>query len=167
MNESTYQELLEASWQRKLTSEEDARLQVYLADHPLVQSRWAEEAALNECLQHLSPAPVPSNFTARVLQAIDTEELHRERTATASPGLHAWLNRFLPRLASLGVVLVLSIAGFHQYRSFHRGQVAQNAAMISDLAAIPGPEILKDFEAIHQMRQVTSFSDDDLVTALQ
>ena len=70
-------------------------------------------------------------------------------------------------MASLSVVLVLCIAGLQQYRSFHRSQVTENAAMISDFASVPGPEILKDFEAIHQMRQVSTFSDDDLVTALQ
>ena len=73
----------------------------------------------------------------------------------------------MPQMASVTVALLLCIAGLFQYRSFHRSQVAQNAAMISDLASVPGPEILNDFEAIHQMRQVTTFSDNDLLTALQ
>lgn len=167
MKESIYQELLEASWRRHLTSEEEAHLQDYLAAHPLDQIQWSEEAALNGFLQSLPPAPVPSNFTARVLQAIDAEELQEERvTPSARPWQH-WITQLIPQFASLSVVIVLCVTGFYQYRSFHRDQVAQNAAIISDLASVAGPEILKDFEAIHQMRQVTAFTDDDLVTALQ
>ena len=42
---------------------------------------WKLEARLTEALAKISDAPVPSNFTARVLAAIELEEAQAERCA--------------------------------------------------------------------------------------
>ena len=72
--------LRESSWRRKLTEAEQAELRAYLAAHPDARADWEMESALNAALTRLPDAPVPSNFTARVLQAV-------EREAVRPPGL--------------------------------------------------------------------------------
>ena len=73
MNESEYQALIEASWRRSLTDDEQARLDSWLRVHPEMHNEWEEESALNRMLEELPEAPVASNFTARVLQAVQRE----------------------------------------------------------------------------------------------
>ena len=167
MNELTYQELLEISWRRKLTLAEESRLQTLLAAHPEAQNRWSEEAAVNDLLHQMPAAPLASNFTARVLQAVDAEEARNERSKPREISWHGWIKRFLPQAAGLSLLLVLGVTGLNQYRAYTRTQVAKSAAIISDLASLPGPEIFRDFEAIQQLRQASAFTDDALLAALQ
>ncbi len=80
-NDPTYNRLRELSWRRKLTGAEEAELRAWLAAHPDAQADWEAEAGLNAALGRLPDAPVPSNFTARVLQAVEREaaaELRRQ-----------------------------------------------------------------------------------------
>src|SRR5262245_52089399 len=83
MNESEYQALMEASWRRPLTDEEQARLDAWLRTHPAAHNEWEAEMALNRLLEQLPEAPVASNFTARVLQALDRESAALERRESA------------------------------------------------------------------------------------
>src|SRR6266436_5449915 len=99
MNESIYSKLLETSWRRPLTPEEEARLHAYFAEHPEARSQWEEEAILSRQLSQLPDAPLSSNFTALVMQAMDAE------TAPPHPvplrrGWFAWLGRHLPQTAT-------------------------------------------------------------------
>src|SRR5436190_847578 len=68
-----YKRLRELSWRRPLTESEQAELRAWLAAHPEAQAGWEVEKQLSAMLQQLSGAPVPSNFTARVLQAVGQE----------------------------------------------------------------------------------------------
>ena len=167
MNESTYQELLETSWRRKLTLDEERRLQAFLAAHPEARSRWVEEAAINDFLEHLPSAPLPSNFTARVLRAVEADKARKERSKPPTFSWQMWVKRFVPQAAGFALILVLGLTGFNQYRAYTQTQAAKGAAIISDLASVPGPEILRDFEAIQQLRRVPLFTDDELLAALQ
>src|ERR1041384_4324215 len=108
-NDPNFQRLLELSWKRKLTGAEQAQLQAWLAAHPEAQADWDAEASLNEALRRLQDSPVPSNFTARVLQAIELDE----RTNTvrspvfSRPLVIAWspaFRRWLPRVAVACIV---------------------------------------------------------------
>jgi len=56
--------------QGRWTAAEDAQLETYLASHPDERTFWDEELHLNQLLSQTPDAPVSSNFTARVLQAI-------------------------------------------------------------------------------------------------
>ncbi len=101
MNDPLYQKLLEASWQRPLTPEEEAELQPYLAAHPEAQAEWDEDILLTQQLRQLPAAPLSSNFTALVLQAVKAEAGRPRRDAT-SFGWLAWVRQYLPRAASVG-----------------------------------------------------------------
>ena len=71
-NDPIYNHLRELSWRRKLTGAEEAQLRVWLAAHPGAQADWDTEAGLNSALGRLPDVPVPSNFTARVLQEVQS-----------------------------------------------------------------------------------------------
>ena len=93
----------ELSWRRKLSPEQDAELRAWLAAHPEARADWEEEAALTAGLERLADVPVASNFTARVLQVVEREDVVREQ----EPKWHQWLRgaHWLPRAAFAAVVV--------------------------------------------------------------
>ena len=70
MNESDYMKLREEAWRRPLTAGEKSQLQSYLLVHAEAQAEWEEEAALTQLLARAPDAPLSSNFTARIMQAM-------------------------------------------------------------------------------------------------
>ena len=70
-NEPLQNPLRELVWRRKLTDAERAGL----GAQPEVQADLEIESRLSETLARLPDAPVPSNFTARVLQAVERESV--------------------------------------------------------------------------------------------
>jgi anti-sigma factor RsiW len=153
-----------------LTPEEETRLQHYLAAHPQAQAEWEEEAALNCHLRQWPDAPLSSNFTARVLQAVELEE-RRERRATPASSLawcRDWIRRHLPQAASALLLCVLLAVGLQQYRMHVRRQVADSVGQFYSVTTVfPKPEVFEDFEVIHQLGQVQPVSDEELLAALQ
>jgi negative regulator of sigma E activity len=165
MNEALLKELQEASWRRPLAPEEQARLSDCLAANPEAQAAWEQDAALTEHLRALSPAPLSSNFTARVLQAVELELESQERAAQARPWRWRGLWRgWVPRFAVASLLLVLGMGGFYQQQAFSRAHTARNVALVTGLIAVAGPERLQDYEVIHAVPPDT---DDDLLAALQ
>jgi hypothetical protein len=171
MNESLYHQLREISWRRKLTPEEETRLQGLLAAHPCKQAEWELELSLSEQLRHLSDAPLSSNFTSQVMQALDAE-LARQESRRGRDGGHRWLqwlHKFAPRLAPVSLALVVAITFFVHYRGDH-DQQQQQARMLETVARVtaagdmPSPELLADFELIKKLPPAT---DEDLLAALQ
>src|SRR5258708_17937194 len=100
-----YTQLREAGWRRKLTSAEEAQVRAWLAANPEAQQDWESEAAMNEVLSGLPDAVVPSNFTARVMAAVERERVR----ATHVPGRQGavwrlrW--RWLSRAALAAMIL--------------------------------------------------------------
>jgi anti-sigma factor RsiW len=171
MSDSLYKALLEASWRRDLTPEEKARLQDYLTTHPGAQTDWEEETALNFHLERLPDAPLSSNFTARVLQAVELEEVReaRERSFSFLPSWsRRWIKRYLPHAASAMLVFLLLAVGIQQYRVYNRKQVADSVEKFYSITAVfAKPEVFQDFEVIHQLGQVQPVNDEELLAALQ
>src|SRR5437879_8108066 len=110
-----YRKLLEISWRRKLTESEAAELQAWLAAHPEIHAEWQEEAQLNELLEALPDAPMPSNFTARVLAEVEREEKLQARAGGSSWRFWNWPFRWLPRAAFAAVVLGSGLLAYHQH----------------------------------------------------
>jgi hypothetical protein len=108
-------------------------------------------------LSRLPDVPVPSNFTARVLQAIELEEMQRPRWR-----LFTWHWRALvPRMAAAAVLAGVAIFTFHQHELLVRQQqLAKNAALVA--YQMPSMEALKNFDAIQRMSQ-TAQPDNDLL----
>jgi len=114
-NDPIYNHLRELSWRRKLTSAEEAELRTWLATHPEAQTDWQAEAGLNAGLGRLRDAPVPSNFTARVLQAVEREAVAELRRPQGNWLTWLWL-RWLPKAAFAAVVVGAGCCVFSRFK---------------------------------------------------
>src|SRR5687767_7939621 len=117
MNDELYTELLQTSWRRKLSAEEEAHLRTWLAAHPEGQANWEEEALLTQQLERLPKAPLASNFTAQVMQKLDME-LAREDRESRGWNMPQWWRRIVPRLGSALLLAVLAVTGVVQYQKY-------------------------------------------------
>lgn len=165
MKEAEFDKLLQASWQRPLTPDEAERLHAWLLDHPSARPGWEEDSALTEALSNLPPAPVPTNFTARVMQALPPEP-------AAAPRRFAWpwLGRsWIPRLAGAALLTTLAWTGLRLHQDRQRQELARDVRLVSDLAYMPHLETLKDFETIRQLSSVppVQLVDMELLAALE
>jgi hypothetical protein len=166
MNDSDYRELVETSWRRPLNDEEQARLRSWLAAHSDTQADWEAEATLNQVLARLPEAPVPSNFTALVMQAIDREEAAALRPASFIERLKELVRHRGPRLAWALALIGVVWLGIWQHEKAARHDLAQGLAALVTLAGQPDPDALQDMGAIQHLSQVTPQGDDELFKVL-
>src|ERR1035437_8091033 len=164
-DDPNYNRLLELSWRRKLTDAEEAQLRAMLASRPEAQADWDTEASLNAALGRLSDVPVPSNFTARVLQAVEREAAAELRQGKGNwqfwPRLH-----WLPKVAFAAVVLGTGVVSYRQLQSARFAEYAHSVAAVSNVSSVPSPEVLKDFNAI-QASNPSALPDEQLLAALK
>jgi hypothetical protein len=155
-NEPLQNPLRELVWRRKLTNAERAELRA----QPETQADLELESRLTEGLTRLPDIAVPSNFAARVLRAVEREEM-RPRTT----GWHWGWRVLVPRLA-IGVA-VIGIAGLtYQRHEFNqRARLAKNLALMAEAQPLPSVESLKNFNAIQRMSQPRA--DEELLALLQ
>jgi hypothetical protein len=165
-NDPTYNRLRELSWRRKLTAVEAAELRAWLAAHPKAQTDWETEAGLNEALGRLPDAPVPSNFTARVLQGVERDRAAQLRGRRRK--WQVWLRwRWLPKAAVAAVILGAGLVSYQQVANVaRRAEYARSVAVVSEVASLPGLETLKDYDAILVSNPIPS-ADEELLVALQ
>jgi hypothetical protein len=117
---------------------------------------------LRELLSRLPDVPMPSNFTARVLQAVDLEESRRSRRWNFNWNWHM----LLPRIAVASAVLVFAGLTFHHYEiNAQRTALARNVALLAEAQPLPSVDALKNFDAIQRMSQ--PHADEDLLALLQ
>jgi len=166
--QSLFDKLRETSWQRKLTPAEQTQLEEWFAEHPNAREEWSSEQDLNVALEKLRSVPVPSNFTARVLEAAAREARQDERRVGEKRGWFGrlWTRSLMPRMA---LALVVFGAGLFAYHEIHQRQLAeirQSLITISDVPSLANPEILQDFDAIEVMSQSPK-ADEDLIKLLQ
>jgi hypothetical protein len=161
MSESEFNKLKETSWRRKLTPREEAALADFLAGHLEERLGWETELRLNQMLNGLPDAPVSSNFTSQVLQAVEQDVLKTSRGSTRKSLAHWFRFNWLPRIAIATFLFGGGILSLQQYK---RVQVAHDVAAVSSVAAIP-PQWLQDFDAINRLSQPPI--DDELLAALQ
>ncbi|MGH9758331.1 MAG: hypothetical protein ACRD4M_11385, partial [Candidatus Acidiferrales bacterium] len=118
------------------------------------------EARLTEALGKMSGTPVPSNFTARVMQAIDLEEAKRSRS-------RGWnWHSLLPRVAF--AMLAVGFVGLtvHRYElDERRAALAKKIALVAEAQPMPSMEALKNFDAIRRMSQ--PHADEELLALMQ
>lgn len=167
MNESEYQALIEASWRRSLTDDEQARLDAWLRTHSEAHNEWEEESALNRLLEQLPEAPVASNFTARVLQAVERESAAGVRRESVFERVKQWFWRPAPRVAWALLIAGLLGFGYHQHQTIVRGEMARGLSVLANVAALSDPAVLQDFEAIRRLGQSAPGDDEELYALLQ
>jgi len=165
MNDARYQQLRETGWRRPLTDAEQAELRVWLAAHPEAQAVWWAEAGLSAALGQLPDAPVPTNFTARVLQ-----EIGREAAATEGVRARFWRSldwrSWVPRTAVAALAVVLIIASLQLRHKVEQAKIGRSVAAMASVAAAPSPDLLKDFEPIKRL-QAAPVVDKELLVLLR
>lgn len=159
-----YEKLREISWRRKLTSVEERQLREWLAAHPEVQDTFELETGLTEALRKMTEVPVASNFTARVLQAVEREARADAREQEKRWTIWRRLPRWLPKVASatLVVTVVGSVYLYNQNVEARQKELVQRLAKVP----LPSPEILTNFEAI-RMVSTTPAPDEQLLALFQ
>ena len=164
-NDPTYNHLRELNWQRKLTGAEEAELRAWLAAHPEARADWEVEAGLNAALGRLPDVSVPSNFTARVLQAVKGDAA-AELRRSGRKWRPWWHLRWLPKVAVAAVILGAGLVSYRQFQAARFAEYAQSVAAVSDVSSLPSPEILKDFDAIDRL-SATPSPDEQLLALLE
>ena len=121
------------------------------------------EARLTNALNQLPNAAVPSNFTARVLAAIELEAAKAERS-------HGWTlpwRLLWPRVAVVAAVLIFVGVSLQRYETHsHRLALAKNVALVTVAQPPPSVEALENLDAIQRMSQPAR-ADGELLAALQ
>jgi hypothetical protein len=164
-NDPIYNRLRELSWRRKLTGAEEAELRAWLAARPEAQADWDTEARLNAALGRLPDVPVPSNFTARVLQMVEREAAAELRQVERKWQFWRRL-RWLPKTAFTATVVGAGMLSCLVIQDAQRKKLVESVAAVSAVSSLPGPEILKDFDAIRASNP-TPLPDEQLLAALQ
>ena len=144
----------EALWRRKLSEAERSALRA--------RPELELEARLTAALAKIPDAPVPSNFTARVLAAVDLEEAQAARPRGWA--LH-W--RLLwPRVAAVAAVLIFAGVGLQQHESHsRRAALARSVALVA-AQPVPSVDALENLDAIQRMSRPAR-ADGELLAALQ
>jgi len=109
-----------------------------------------EPQELRELLSRLPDAPVSSNFTARVMQAVEREELQTARSLGWRWNWHA----LLPRVAVATVMLAVVGFAFYQQEIYNRrAEIAKSVSLVAQSQPLPSVEALQNFDAIQRMSQ--------------
>lgn len=158
------QRLRELAWRRELTDVEQAQLRAWLAAHPDRRADWESESVLNGLLARLPDSPVPSNFTARVLQAVDCESARadRERVVRRLPRWRMLVPRFALGLAFIAAGWL----AYHQHTQTQRLKLAESVAAVAEVRSLPSPKFLEDFDAIYQLPPMPT-ADDELLALMK
>ena len=143
----------ESLWRGKLSAAELAALRT--------QPELAVEAQLTDALAKMPNAAVPSNFTARVLAAIELDAAQSVRS-------HSWhwnWRSLLPRLAVAAAVLIFAGVSLQRYEAgSQRAALVKNVALVAVAQPLPSVEALNNFDAIERMSQP---ADDQLLALMQ
>jgi anti-sigma factor RsiW len=166
MNDSEYRELIEASWQRRLSDEEQSILTGWLAAHPELQAAWDSEVALNNSLARLPDAPLSSNFTAQVMQALDREKAAAVRQHSFLERVERFVRTRAPRIGWAFLLVGLLLFGMQQHRKAARQELANGLAALASVAALPDPRALQDMDAVQQLSRLSSGEDEELFKVL-
>jgi len=165
MQDEHYQKIKEAGWRRTLSGDEEAALQKFLVAHPETRDAWGEEAALTRLLERWPAPPVSSNFTARLLQAVQSAPARSTWRDWFAPA--QWLPESLAgRVAMCSMMVCLGLFSFREYQVVHRERMARELASVSHVAALPPIDWLKNFDTINGISQA-KVADDDLLAALE
>ena len=143
------QQMRELTWRRPLNAAEQARLDQWLRAHPEARTDWEADAALSAALSRLPESPAPSNLTARVMDAIEREDL-----ATAGARKTNWFGwlRSLGWVPRTAVVVAVLGGGVFWYQGHQRqaeqAEALSTLATVTEVSPLPSREVLENFEVI-------------------
>jgi anti-sigma factor RsiW len=166
MNVPDDQKMRELAWRRPLTGAEAAELEAFLAKHPAERADWELENELNRLLEQLPEAPpVASNFTARVMSAVEHERSVAARRRATSRWFPIW--NWVPRAAMAMLVVGLSCFAYLQHQAHARAAMAENVAQITEIVSASDPAVMENFEAIRRMGDSQPQADAELLALLK
>ncbi len=165
MNPDPIADLRDLLWRRELTLDERRRVAVYLAQHPEAVPDWQADFALARAARRLSPVPVSSNFTARVLAEVQREAAaHRP---VQLPWWQPWLGaRWVPAVGAAMVSATVVLATWQIEAAKRQADYAHQVSALRALAVLP-PAVLEDFEAIRRYGESAPSVDFGLLAALE
>jgi hypothetical protein len=168
MNDPLYHQLCELSWRHKLTDAQEARLRFFLAAHPDAQADWEGEKGLNQLLEKLSDVPISSNFTNRVLRALEGETAGQSWAHTPWRRFLCWhAFGWLPKTAVATVLLCAALLGYQHHRVARRAQIAQSLPRVSSVISLSSPEVWENFNTINQLSRTPPQPDRELLALLK
>jgi hypothetical protein len=165
-----YDQWREANWRPPLSAAEETELRTWLAAHPETQADWEAEVALSEALRHLPEAPLASNFTSRVLQAVERETAAQSRRGQSFWQRWHWGLRWLPRFAVAAVVAVAGLLSYHHVSDVRRAEKWAKPLEIVSGLQVPNAEVLEDYEAIQAFKRAPAPNagpDEELLHLMQ
>ena len=124
------------------------------------------EARLTESLAQLPDASVPSNFTARVMAAIDVEDTRGTRPRGRLWNWHA----LLPRVAVAAAILLFAGLSLQLYRHGTETPVMVRTLSVVVTVPVPSVDALENLDAIQRMGHFAHHSahaDTELLADLQ
>ena len=172
MNRSEKNDWIQKALSGRLSAAEQARFEEILGDDAGFRAEYDEERALEGVLELLPPAPVSSNFTARVLQ-----EAMRETPKGSRP--HGWFRwNWRPAIVGSALILTVGLLFSQHQQEAEREQLAQSLTQFSEVtstlaaAAAPAEEaveesirpvsMLQDFQAIQHLAHMPAEQEQDL-----
>ena len=168
MNDPLYHQLRELSWRRKLTDAEEAQLRALLAAHPEAQTEWQADVSLNQVLERLPDVPLASNFTSRVLQAVERAAGDQSQKKGKAWGKLWWPSLgWLPKAAVAAMVLCAVLLGHHHHRVNVRTQIAQSLPKVSSVISLSSPEVWENFSVINQLSHTPPQPDRELLALMK
>ncbi|HEY1170973.1 MAG TPA: hypothetical protein VGH19_06340 [Verrucomicrobiae bacterium] len=169
MSEHEQNELWEKSLRSQLTPEEKGRLEAHLAERPDLRVQWEEEMAVFQAVREMPDAPVSSNFTSLVMQAVAAEARHAQRIEMAAhEGFFVWLRKHFAQLAvsmvvvTVAAVLALKVPHATSPLSDSSQEMAEQIKAMAAVTPVPPVDVLKDYEAIRRMSQTQVATGPDI-----
>jgi anti-sigma factor RsiW len=149
MNDADFSELELEAQRRPLKADEEAALQAHLAAHPEAQADWQADLALNHVLRRLFDAPLSSNFTPQVLQAVEREARRIAHPPIWTVWLRVWSWRWPAQATLTGGVALACLLLYGQYRAAARARLAESVETVYGVASLPS-DVLENVDAISQ-----------------
>jgi hypothetical protein len=152
MNKQRAEQLRDTATRRQLTPAEQDEWNVWLAASGSERPGWEEEMRLNQVLRSLSRPPVSSNFTARVLAALDRDRRGATRNRVPRALWPAWLRwRWQWAAGSLAVLALAVVVLQESPRVQARKEVVHSAGVLAEAGGPLSVDILQDFDAIYAL----------------
>lgn len=143
-SDPAYQRFREIAWRRPLTEQEQVEWQAWLTAHPDALAEAELDTALDRVLSQCAPAPVPSNFTVRVMKSIELADPHSRRAKRQEN----WWRMLVPRFAILVLVACVGLFGYYHYVNQRQAELAVAARQLAKAHALSDPVVIEDFDVI-------------------
>jgi hypothetical protein len=180
MNQPEKNDLAQKAARGVVGGDEQQQIDKLLSNDSEFRAVYEEERALQHLLDSLPNAPLSTNFTSLVMQAVARE--NRQLKASGTRGIWPWLRWKWSGAAAAALACVAAgVLFYQQQKATARQSMAASLGRFTDMTAALAPQtgnaqdqvrpvrLLQDFEAINKLSYVPADSELDLelLVALQ